>query len=45
MQRFGNSSRVVRRAVLEQYAEFIAPYPGERVTLAQLVLKQPADLA
>ena len=36
---------MVGRAVLQQHAEFVAPEPRQRVSLAQLALQESADLA
>ncbi len=43
-QPFGDPDRVVRRAVFQQHAEFVAPQSRERVAFAQLALEQRADL-
>ena len=44
-QRLGDAHRVVRRAVFQQHAEFVAAEPRERVAFAELALEQQADLA
>src|SRR6266699_2242935 len=44
-QLLANAQRVVRRAVLEEHAELVAPQAGERIALAQALEQHGADLA